>query len=327
MTEKMKAIVLTKPCKASELKPTEVDIPQVKKGFDLIKIKAFGVNESEVTSRKGQSDPDFHFPRILGIEGAGVVAKTGPNSKLKVGQKVITMMGGMGRQIDGSYAEYTLVREKNIIPFDSDLDWSIIGALPEMLQTAYGSISEGLHVKKGDYLLVRGGSSTVGLTAAILAHHMGAKVIATTRKENKLAVMNKLGIDYPVLDDKNFKQRVKAITPKVDKVLELVGFTTLFEDLRFLKKGGYCCFTGALGGKWTLNNFSPFMIPTGVYLTSYAGEAKDLPAEVFTKVLQLVEKKQLPVPIAKVYHGLEEVGEAQANLESDKYSGKHVVVL
>lgn len=327
MTEKMKAIVLTQPCQASELKPTEVDIPQVKKGFDLIKIKAFGVNESEVTSRKGQSDPDFHFPRILGIEGAGVIAKTGAGSKLKVGQKVITMMGDMGRQIDGSYAEYTLVREKNIIPFDSDLDWSIVGALPEMLQTAYGSISKGLHVEKGDYLLVRGGSSTVGLTAAILAHHMGAKVIATTRKENKLAVMKKLGIDYPILDDKNFKQRVKAITPKVDKVLELVGFTTLFEDLHLLKKGGYCCFTGALGGKWTLNNFSPFMIPTGVYLTSYAGEAKDLTADVFAKVLQLVEKKQLPVPIAKVYHGLEEVGEAQANLESDKYSGKHVVVL
>ncbi|WP_040529409.1 zinc-binding dehydrogenase [Lactobacillus ultunensis] len=327
MTEKMNAVVLTKPCKADELKVSQVDIPEVKNGYDLIQIKAFGVNESEVTSRKGESDPDFKFPRILGIEGAGVIAKTYEGSKFKVGQKVITMMGGMGRSIDGSYAEYTLVKEKNLIPFDSDLDWSVIGALPEMLQTAYGSISEGLHVKKGDWLLVRGGSSTVGLTASILAHHMGAKVIATTRNPNKLDTLKQLGIDYPVLDDKNFKKSVKEITPQVDKVLELVGFSTLFEDMSFLKQGGYCCFTGALGGQWTLDNFSPFMIPSGVYLTSYAGEAKDLPAQEFDHVLNLIEEKKLVLPIAHVYHGLEEVGKAQANLESGKFSGKHVVVL
>ena len=255
MTDKMKAVVLTKPCKADELKVTDVAVLQVKKGYDLIQIKAFGVNESEVTSRKGESDPDFKFPRILGIEGAGVIAKTYEGSKLKVGQKVITMMGGMGRSIDGSYAEYTLVKEKNLIPFDSNLDWSIIGALPEMLQTAYGSISQGLHIQKGDWLLVRGGSSTVGLTASILAHHIGAKVIATTRSPKKLDTLKKLGIDYPVLDDKNFKKSVRDITPHIDKVLELVGFSTLFDDMSFLKEGGYCCFTGALGGQWTLNKF------------------------------------------------------------------------
>jgi NADPH:quinone reductase len=273
MTEKMKAIVLTKPCKADELTTTKVSIRKVKPGYDLIKIKALGVNESEVTSRKGESDPDFQFPRILGIEGAGVIAETCKNSKFKVGQKVITMMGGIGRSLDGSYAKYTLVKEENIIPFESDLDCSIIGALPEMLQTAYGSLSQGLHIKKDDTLLVRGGSSTVGLTAAILAHHMGAKVITTTRNETKLAKMKELGIDYPVLDDKQFKQTVKKIAPTgVDKVLELVGFSTLFEDMSLAKQGAYTCFTGALGGQWTLDNFSPFMIPTGVFLTSYAGE-------------------------------------------------------
>ena len=237
-------------------------------------------------------------------------------------------MGGMGRAIDGSYAEYMLIKEKNLIPFDSDLDWSIIGALPEMLQTAYGSISQGLHVQKGDRLLVRGGSSTVGLMASVLAHHMGAEVIATTRNEHKLDTMKKLGIYHPVLDDQQFVDRVKAIAPdKVDKVLELVGFSTLFQDMRLVKEGGLTCFTGALGGQWTLDNFSPFMIPTGVYLTSYAGEAKDLPTKYFNHILKLVVDRQLAVPIAKVYHGLGEVGQAQANLESGKFSGKHVVVL
>lgn len=164
--------------------------------------------------------------------------------------------------------------------------------------------------------------------AAILAHHMGAKVIASTRNKDKLSNMKDLGIDYPVLDDQEFIERVKNIAPeKVNKALELVGFSTLFQDMSLVREGGYTCFTGALGGKWTLDNFSPFMIPTGVFLTSYAGEAKDLPGKYFNHVLKLIEEKKLTVPIAKVYHSLEEVGEAQANLESGKFSGKHVVVL
>lgn len=221
-----------------------------------------------------------------------------------------------------------LVKEKNVIPFKTDLEWSIVGALPEMLQTAYGSLSQGLQLQKGDLILVRGGSSTVGLTASVLAHRLGARVIATTRQETKLAKLKELGVDYTVLDDGNFETKVKEIAPNgIDKVLELVGFSALFQDMRFLKQGGYACFTGALAGKWTMNNFSPFMIPTGVYLTSYAGEAKDLPIEYFQHILDLIAEGKLTLPIAKVYHGLEEVGKAQNNLESGKFSGKHVVVL
>lgn len=327
MTKFMQAIVVKHPCPAADLQPQLVPRPVVKPGWDLVQVKAFGVNESEVTSRKGGSSADFSFPHILGIEAAGIIAQTGPGTKLQTGQQVITMMGGMGRSIDGSYAEYVLVKEKNLIPFSSSLDWSIIGALPEMLQAAYGSLTQGLHLQAGDWLLVRGGSSTVGLTASILAHQAGAKVLATSRQKSKLAAMKKLGIDYPVLDDANFSQRVKAIVPQVDKVLELVGFSSLWQDLRLLKQGGYCCFTGALGGQWTQKEFSPFMIPNGVYLTAYAGEAQDLPAEEFAKILQLIKARQFPVPIAQVYHGLRAVGAAQTNLESGRYSGKHVVVL
>lgn len=322
----MQAIRLTQPCAAADMKPTMVDMPKLKSVYVLVKVRAFGVNESEVTSRKGESSPDFQFPRILGIEGVGVIDQVNANSSFKPGQQVATMMGGMGRgrAIDGSYTEYMLVKEENLIPFESDLDWSILGALPEMLQTAYGSISQGLHVQSGDLLLVRGGSSTVGLMASVLARHMGVKVIATTRNAAKLTTMKELGIDYPVLDDQDFVSRVQKIAPnKVDKALELVGISNLFQDMGLVKDGGLACFTGALGGQWTLDNFSPFMIPTGVYLTSYAGEAKDLPAEYFSHVLNMIEE----VPIAKVYNGLGEVGKAQANLESGKFSGKHVVVL
>ncbi|TCD54407.1 NADPH:quinone reductase [Alloscardovia theropitheci] len=324
----MKAIQLTQPCNPEELIPVEVPIPQVKPGYALIKIRAFGVNESEVTSRKGESSPDFTFPRILGIEGVGEIAQVAEGSTLSVGQKVATMMGGLGRQTDGSYAQYTLVREDLLIPFDSSLDWSILGAIPEMTQTSYGSLHSGLRIKADDTILIRGGSSTVGLMSIALAHSMGATVIATTRSQTKLQDLRDYGCDYPVLDDSSLEETIYDIAPDgVDKVLELVGMTTLHQDMSFLKDGGYACFTGALSGSWTVKEFSPFMIPQGKYLTSYAGEVRDLPAQALNDILQKIEQGEIKIPIAHTYHGLEEVSQAHINLESGKFVGKHVVVL
>ena len=324
----MKAIRLDKPCQVEELQPIEVPIPQVKQGYALVKVKAFGVNESEVTSRKGESDSDFSFPRILGIEEVGVIEKVAQDSHLAVGQQVATMMGGLGRSIDGSYAEYMLVKEEHLIPFESDLDWGILGAVPEMLQTAYGSLTQGLQLGKGESLLVRGGSSTVGLMAIALGKYLGATVFATSRQENKLETLTHFGCDSPLLDDENLEQELLKIAPQgVDKVLELVGMTTLFQDMAFLKKGGYLCFTGALSGRWIAEQFSPFSVPKGKYLTSYAGDIYDLSAQVLNTMLAAVAKGDIKIPIAQIYHGLESVAQAHKNLESGQFIGKHVVVV
>ncbi|WP_294976545.1 zinc-binding dehydrogenase [uncultured Leuconostoc sp.] len=328
MTEQMQAIRLTETSSVDDLKPVWYERPQVKPGYVLVKVKAFGINESEITSRKGESSADFSFPRILGIEGVGVIEEVSGDSDFKIGQQIATMMGGMGRSIDGSYAEYMLVNEKNVIPFESDLSWDIIGALPEMLQTAYGSLMQGLQLKRDDVLLIHGGTSTVGVMAAVLAKQVGAKIISTTRNADKLIDLKKMGVTYPMLDDAQLSDNIREIAPEgIDKVLELVGFTSLFKDMKLLKKGGLTCFTGALDGQWRIDNFTPFMIPSGTFLTSYAGNAQDLPAAVFAEVLESIKNKELEAPIAKVYQGLENVKQAQINLESGKFVGKHVVVL
>lgn len=328
MSVSMKAIRIIQKVSTKKLVPELVEKPAVKEGYALIKVKAFGVNESEITSRKGESSADFSFPRILGIEGVGVIDEVCESSTFEVGQKVATMMGGLGRAIDGSYAEYMLVNEDNIIPIETELDWGIVGGLPEMLQTAYGSVTKGLNLSSGETILICGGSSSVGLMAANIAKQKGAVVISTTRSAKKIPLLKKYGVDYPILDDEFMTENVRKTMPHgVDKVLELVGTTALFQDMSFLKEGGYICFTGALAGEWTINDFSPFMIPTGTFLTSYSGGAKDLPAAVINNILKKIEKKEITVPIAKIYHGLENVGQAQDNLESGKYIGKHVVVL
>ena len=141
MPETMRAIRLTGPVAADELTVAHVPIPAVGPGQVRLRVRAFGVNESEVTSRRGESGPDFTFPRILGIEAVGVIDAVGDDVDMAPGQKVATMMGGLGRAVDGSYAEYTVIDAVNAIPFDTNLGWGVVGALPEMLQTAHGSLT------------------------------------------------------------------------------------------------------------------------------------------------------------------------------------------
>jgi NADPH2:quinone reductase len=105
---------------------------------------------------------------VLGIEASGVVAAC-PGGEFEIGQQVMAMMGGMGRTFDGGYAEYMSVPAGQVIPFVSDLDWATLGAVPEMLQTSHGSLTIGLDARSGQSILIRGGTSSIGMATAVLA--------------------------------------------------------------------------------------------------------------------------------------------------------------
>jgi NADPH2:quinone reductase len=167
----MKAAVIYQPGGPEELRLEERPIPQTKPGMILVKVKAFGLNRSELMTRKGYSS-NVVFPRILGIECVGEVVED-PSGNLQPGQPVAACMGGMGREYDGSYAEYTLLPTDIVYPFNGNLPWATLGALPEMFQTVYGSLFLALDIKKGETLLIRGGTSSVGLLALQLAKKCG----------------------------------------------------------------------------------------------------------------------------------------------------------
>lgn len=329
MTETMRAIRLEGPGEPDALVVSEVPMPEVRPGWVRIRVHAFGVNESEVTSRKGESSPDFSYPRILGIEAVGTVDAVAEGSRFEPGQQVVAMMGGMGREIDGGYAERTVVRESSVVAFASDLPWSTLGALPEMLQTAYGSLRVGLDLQPGQVVLVRGGTSTVGLSAIGIAHDLGASVIATTRDPAREGLLREHGADAVIVANGDIADTIRRSHPRgVDAALELVGLGALPDTMRAVRRGGRVCFTGALDGIWELDRFSPFeLIPTGVLLTCYAGEAADLPPDALAELLEAIAAERIRPAIAQVHHGLEAVADAHRGLESGRRPGKHVVVL
>src|SRR5436309_6121694 len=192
MTDAMRAIVLDAPGPADALTIRTIPVPTARPGWVLIQVKAFGLNRSELHTRLGLAE-GVTFPRVLGIEATGVVASA-PGDEYQPGQQVAAMMGGMGRTFDGGYAEYTCVPATQVIPFTSDLDWATLGAIPEMVQTAYGSLTVGLDAQAGQTLLIRGGSSSVGMAAAILAKDSGLTVFSTTRQPDRLAALQAIGV-------------------------------------------------------------------------------------------------------------------------------------
>ena len=235
-------------------------------------------------------------------------------------------MGGMGRVFDGGYAEYTCVPASQIVPFASTLDWAILGAVPEMLQTAYGSLTVGLDARAGQSLLVRGGTSSVGMTTAILAKRLGLTVLATTRNPAKTAALTAAGVDHVVIDDGHIAPQARRLLGGgVDAALELVGTPTLPDTLRATRIHGTVCFTGMLSNQWTVKDFYPIeYIPRGVRLTSYGGDAGDLPPDILQTFLDDVAAGTIAVPIDHVY-SIEQIVAAHTTMEAGTATGKIVV--
>lgn len=271
----MKAWIIREPGGPEQFVLEELPSPTAKAGWVKIRVRAFGLNRSEWLTRRGES-PTVEFPRVLGIECVGEVLDTG-GSDLEPGARVAAMMGGMGRQFDGSYAEETLVPHRTVFRLSGGLAWDKVGALPEMLQTTQGSLHTGLEIDRASSLLIRGGTSSIGFAALAMAKAAGLRVGVTTRSESKRPSLLQAGADEVWVDRGEIAKQVAASGSTYDRTLELVGAATLLDTLRCVPRKGIVCMTGVLGGKWTLEDFLPFGdIPTGVKLTSYSGEASDL---------------------------------------------------
>jgi NADPH:quinone reductase-like Zn-dependent oxidoreductase len=265
----MKAAVVRVGGPPEVLELCEVPTPVPQPGQVLVRIKAFALNRGELFTRQGHS-PAVQLPRILGLECAGVV-EAAPGGELAPGTPVVAVSGGMGRAIDGSYAEFVCAPASAVYPIDSRLDWAHLTAIPISFITAYGALHDVLRLEAGQTLLVRGGTTSVGLSAASIAKDIGARVIATTRRADCRAALLANGADEVLVDDGTLAPALRAAVPGgVDAVLELVGTTTLLDSLPCAKPLGVVCMAGIAGNAWTMEFTPGEMIPTGVRLTYFS---------------------------------------------------------
>ena len=325
----MKAIVVETPGNPELLRYREIPRPEPRSGWALIRVKAFGLNRSEMFTRQGHSGDAVRFPRVLGIECVGEVVDA-PDTDLHVGQKVAAVMGGLGRDYDGSYAEYTVVPRPHVIPMDSELEWTTLAALPETFLTAWGSLTEAMGVQPGQTLLVRGGTSSVGMAAITIAKDMGLTVIASTRSEAKREAVLEIGADHAILDTGQIAGEIRKLFPDgVQAVLELVGTATLLDSLQATAPGGIVCNTGILGNTWTLDTFEPMaVIPSTVKLTTYLSET--VRATNATAALQQIVDRvadgNYAVQLDRVFK-FDEIVEAHHYMEDNKAKSKLVMIV
>lgn len=317
----MKAIVLEKCCKAEDLKVSEIPIPKVRPGWVLVKVHAAGLNHSEALLRMFEADNDYiNTPIVPGIECAGEVADPS-DSELSKGDRVIALMGGMGRSFNGSYAEYALLPSKNVFKVESVLDWLSLAAIPETYYTAYGSLKECLLLNENDTLLVRGATSTVGQAAIQLAKAIGATVIAAARRESSFEKLKTIGADCCIIDDERISQQSLPVRP--NKVLELIGPKTLRDSLLSVTHPGYVCNTGILGNVFTVEHFDPIKyIPNGVFLTGFFSNFPK--QEAIDGIFSLIAKADIKPLYSKVF-SLDEIVEAHTLLEKGGAGGKIIL--
>jgi NADPH:quinone reductase-like Zn-dependent oxidoreductase len=324
----MNAIRVHQPGGPEVLQIEEIPTPAPRVGWVRIRVRAFGLNRSELFTRQGHS-PSVQFPRVLGIECIGEVDDAG-GTDVVVGQTVAALMGEMGRAYDGGYAEYTLVPRERVLPIRTSLPWDVLAALPETYLTAWGSLVEAMQVARGQTLLIRGGTSSVGMAAASLAKAMGLLLLATTRDSSKADTLRENGADDVVIDTGHIAEEVVRRAPGgVDGVLELVGTVTLLDSLRCARPRGIVCNTGMLGNAWVLERFEPVDdIPSTVRLTMYHSgtTTADRSTVALQEIVDGVTGERYRVNLQRCF-GFDEIVEAHRFMEENRSSGKLVVVV
>jgi NADPH:quinone reductase-like Zn-dependent oxidoreductase len=323
----MRAIVFNGHGGPEVLSIAERPDPHPRDGMVIVRVRAFGLNRAATYMRRGIWG---EVAAISGIECVGEV-ENDPSGRFPAGTKVAALMGGMGRSIDGSYAERTSVPRANVVPLVSTLSWADLAAIPESFATAWTCLMRNLALGSGQTVLIRGGTSALGLASITLAAGCGARVLASTRRADRAPLLLAQGAHRVVIEKPNLAEEVRRDTaPGLDAVLDIVGTATLLDSLAMTRRGGRVCMAGFLGGHGGIADFDPLHhLPSGVQLSLFASflfgspgfPLDDVPLQ---SLVSGVEAGRYRAGPARVFP-FEEIGAAHRLMETGGAGGKLVV--
>lgn len=325
--ETMRAIILDGFGGLESLVYSEIPKPLPRDGEVVIAVEGFGINHAEMHMRRGEW---AEAAEVSGIECVGIVDSC-PGGEFPVGAKVAALMGGLGRTINGSYAEFTRVRAANVALIESDLPWAALAALPETYAVAWTCLFRNLNLKAGQTLVLRGATSSLGQAALKMAVAAGARVIATTRSSARVGMLEELGASRVELERRDLAAHI-AETKRIDVVLDLVGNSTILDSLDMLRRGGTACLAGWLGGLDPIGDFNPLLrMASGVNWNFFGSFVFGTPGFPLSDVplqdiAQQVAEGKLEAKPSRVF-SFDQIREAHRVMEAGEAGGKMVVVM
>ena len=304
-------------------------VPVPGAGQVLIKVAAAGVNRPDVLQRKGLYPAPKGHSELPGLEVSGVVVAAGEGvRRCKSGDRVMALLNG------GGYAEFAVADEVATLAIPEGLSMVDAAAIPETFMTVWHNVFERGGLVKGDWFLVHGGTSGIGVTAIQLAAALGARVIATAGSAKKCEACLALGaeraVDYTAED---FVEAVKTSTQGrgVDVILDMVGGDYVDRNIRSLADDGRLVNIGYQSGSKVTVDMMRVMLKrltlTGSTLRIRPTEVKGAIARaVEARALPLIAKGRVKIPIDSTY-SLAQAGEAHARMEGSQHIGKIVLTV
>lgn len=323
----MRAIVLESFGGLDSLVYRDMPDPEPLQGHVVIQVKAFGINHAEMHMRRGEW---AEAAPVSGIECVGIVTSC-PGGEFPVGAKVAALMGGMGRTINGSYAEYTRVPASNVALIESDMSWAELAALPESYATAWTCLFRNLAIEAGQTLVIRGATSSFGKAALNMAVNAGVRVIATTRNPARFDALTALGAERAEIERPDLSTHIEG-AKTFDAVLDLVGNSTMLDSLDMVRRGGKVCLAGWLGGLAPIDGFNPLLqMASGVYLTFFgsfvfgspAFPVSDVPLQ---RIAHDIAQGRWDAKPSRIFR-FDQIREAHRVMEANEAHGKMVVVI
>src|SRR3954466_3100978 len=329
MSQKMRAVEVSKPGGPEVLQLAERPLPAPKPSEILVKVAAAGVNRPDVLQRMGLYAVPPDASDLPGLEIAGEVVALGAQVKnTKLGDKVCALVHG------GGYAEYCATPEVTVLPVPKGLSLVEAASLPETFFTVWGNVYDRAKLAPGESLLVQGGSSGIGVTAIQMARATGNRVFATAGSDEKCAACVRLGAEKAInYRTQDFAAEIKAATQGkgVNVILDMVAGDYVPKELKCLADEGRLVFIAFLRGHKTELDINELMrrrlIVTGSTLRPRPVEFKGAIAQSLrARIWPLIEAGKIKPQIYKTF-ALDKAAEAHQLMESSEHIGKLVLTV